>query len=212
MIHRQIKAMLSRTGETDEQFLQRFKSYVRETPKPCWELLFCPYGPLVEEYPGVPYEVQPPWGDARQLEAMISAEEAGKGAGVEAWVVDSWRGNLARLQDPTPERESIPKVFLDAVCREFGHMCPVYFLAEGVTESTEKASRSRHIPPSVILRVARRDNYTCQSCRKHLMDSELEFDHVIPISRGGLTRESNLRLTCRDCNRRKSNRPPGQTA
>jgi len=210
VIHREVKAMLGRPGESDKDLLRRFKAYVRETPKPCWELLFCPYGPLVEEYPGVPSEVRPPEGDPAELEALIAAEEAGDGVGVEPWVVDLWRGRLERLRDESGELEVIPRVFEDAMCTVFGHMCPVYFLAEGATESDEEPSRSRHIPPSVILRVARRDNYTCQSCGKQLRDHELEFDHIIPVARGGLTRESNLRLTCRACNRRKGSRVPGQ--
>ena len=208
MIHRQLKAMLARDGESDRDLLTRFGAYVRETPKPCWQLLFCPYGPLVEEYPGAVLVIEPAIGDPDEIEARIQMEESGQGVGVEEWVVDSWRGNLERLRNPSGERETIPKVFSDACCTEFGHMCPVYFLAEGVTESDEKPSRSRHIPSSVILRVARRDNYTCQSCGKPLMDRELEFDHIIPVARGGLTRESNLRLTCRECNRKKGSQPP----
>jgi 5-methylcytosine-specific restriction endonuclease McrA len=54
------------------------------------------------------------------------------------------------------------------------------------------------------MRVVRRDNYTCQNCGKHLLDTEVEFDHVIPVSKGGSSEEHNIRLTCFDCNRSKS--------
>jgi 5-methylcytosine-specific restriction endonuclease McrA len=53
------------------------------------------------------------------------------------------------------------------------------------------------------LRVARRDNYTCQECGKLLREHELEFDHVIPRSLGGTSDEHNIRLTCLKCNRKK---------
>ncbi|KYZ76897.1 hypothetical protein AXX12_18510 [Anaerosporomusa subterranea] len=62
----------------------------------------------------------------------------------------------------------------------------------------------RYIPFNIKIRVARRDNYTCQICGKHLRDDELEFDHIIPVSRGGSTEEHNIRLACFDCNRSKS--------
>jgi len=39
---------------------------------------------------------------------------------------------------------------------------------------------------------------------KHLLDNEVEFDHIIPVSKGGSSEESNIRLTCFDCNRDKN--------
>src|SRR5262245_37976785 len=53
------------------------------------------------------------------------------------------------------------------------------------------------------MRVVRRDNHTCQHCGKHLADDEVEFDHKIPISKGGSSEEHNVRLTCYECNRDK---------
>jgi hypothetical protein len=56
-----------------------------------------------------------------------------------------------------------------------------------------------------------RDNYTCQQCsisvsaEPHLL---LEVDHVVPLSRGGLTTEENLQTLCWRCNRTKSNKLP----
>lgn len=57
-----------------------------------------------------------------------------------------------------------------------------------------------------------RDNYTCQQCsvsvtaEPHLL---LEVDHIVPLSRGGLTAEENLQTLCWRCNRTKSNKLPG---
>lgn len=56
-----------------------------------------------------------------------------------------------------------------------------------------------------------RDNHTCQNCsisvaaEPHLL---LEVDHIIPISRGGLSIPENLQALCWRCNRVKSNRMP----
>lgn len=48
----------------------------------------------------------------------------------------------------------------------------------------------------------------CWLCRIELDETNLTFDHVKPISKGGLDVLSNLRPCCRSCNARKSNRWP----
>ena len=95
-------------------------------------------------------------------------------------------------------------MFSVAGCNVFGHVCPVFFAAEAITETSEARRRGRYIPFKIKMRVVRRDNYTCQHCGKHLKDDEVEFDHKIPISLGGSSEEHNIRLTCFDCNREKS--------
>lgn len=51
-----------------------------------------------------------------------------------------------------------------------------------------------------------RDNYTCLHCRvsvaaePHLL---LEVDHIMPVSRGGLSVPENLQTLCWKCNRTK---------
>jgi hypothetical protein len=102
--------------------------------------------------------------------------------------------------------ETIPDIFRDGECNIFGHICPVFFAAEAITETSTERRRGRYIPFAVKMRVVRRDNHTCQHCKKHLADDEVEFDHKIPISKGGSSEEHNLRLTCFDCNRDKSNK------
>jgi hypothetical protein len=102
--------------------------------------------------------------------------------------------------------EQIPKVISDGSCNIFGHICPVFFAAEAMTETTTERRRGRYIQFSTKMRVVRRDNHTCQHCGKHLRDDEVEFDHKIPISRGGSSEEHNIRLTCFDCNRDKTDK------
>lgn len=54
--------------------------------------------------------------------------------------------------------------------------------------------------------IKERDRYTCCKCgasvekEPHLL---LEIDHIIPVSKGGLTTESNLQTLCWRCNRSK---------
>ena len=84
--------------------------------------------------------------------------------------------------------------------------CPVVYSAESWTETTEDRRTGRYIPFQTKMRVVRRDNYTCQHCHKHLQDNEVEFDHIIPLAKGGSSDEHNIRLTCHECNADKSDK------
>jgi hypothetical protein len=53
-----------------------------------------------------------------------------------------------------------------------------------------------------------RDRNRCQYCGKRFARSELNLDHVIPRSRGGLSVWENVVCSCHACNRRKGGRTP----
>jgi 5-methylcytosine-specific restriction endonuclease McrA len=53
-----------------------------------------------------------------------------------------------------------------------------------------------------------RDNNTCQYCGEKLPRSELNLDHVIPRSQGGLSTWENMVCSCFTCNRVKGGRRP----
>lgn len=56
-------------------------------------------------------------------------------------------------------------------------------------------------------RIMAHDHYTCQMCGKYMPDEVgLHVDHIIPVSKGGKTVESNLQVLCSKCNLRKGNR------
>lgn len=59
---------------------------------------------------------------------------------------------------------------------------------------------SRFISPDIKAEVWHRDGGRCVECgAAHY----LEFDHIIPLSRGGATSAANLQILCRGCNRDK---------
>lgn len=49
---------------------------------------------------------------------------------------------------------------------------------------------------------------TCCYCGRSFKTSELNLDHVLPRSRGGMTTWENIVLSCIPCNTRKDNRTP----
>lgn len=59
------------------------------------------------------------------------------------------------------------------------------------------------IPTHVKIEVWNRDKERCVKCSSN---TNLEFDHVIPVSKGGANTTKNLQLLCMNCNRKKSNK------
>jgi hypothetical protein len=56
------------------------------------------------------------------------------------------------------------------------------------------------IPESVRIEVWRRDDGKCARCGSR---ENLEFDHIVPISKGGSNTGRNIELLCEKCNRSK---------
>jgi 5-methylcytosine-specific restriction endonuclease McrA len=170
-----------------------------EVCKPCWELKYCPYGPLVEAFPLRPKSAELVEIEARyksilgQLSRgeMKTEEEILKASG------------MLEYSYPPRWRWITQYDTSDLDCNVFGHICPVFFVAEPFTETKEGRRRGRSIPREIMLQVVRRDGQICQICHKPVPDNEVEFDHRIPFSKGGPMTADNLRLSCRTCNRRK---------
>jgi hypothetical protein len=65
------------------------------------------------------------------------------------------------------------------------------------------SERTRHIPDEVKREVWDRDGGRCVRCGK---SEYLEFDHIIPHTRGGANTANNVQILCRKCNLLKSDR------
>jgi hypothetical protein len=65
----------------------------------------------------------------------------------------------------------------------------------------QKASKRQPLPDEVKMFVWQRDQGKCVTCGSQ---ENLEFDHIIPVSKGGSNTERNLQLLCEGCNRSKS--------
>lgn len=69
--------------------------------------------------------------------------------------------------------------------------------------------------PRVLVRLTRRnlmirDQYQCQYCGRRPSQRDLNVDHVVPRSRGGLDSWENLVVSCRGCNLKKGRRTPAE--
>lgn len=69
------------------------------------------------------------------------------------------------------------------------------------SDTDEKRSHKRpKIPERVRIEVWRRDDGKCAKCGSR---ERLEYDHIIPISKGGSNTARNIELLCEKCNRSK---------
>jgi len=175
--------------------------------KPCWELNYCPYGPLVEFFPlpseGITQEFIETEYDKRFAELSNMKLENNE---------DFWY-RIQQLEFLNPRRweEIFRYDYDDLKCNVFGHVCPVFFTAEKFTESSRlrDTSKKRYIPREILLKVVRRDGQICQQCKSNVLDTELHLDHIIPLSKGGPTSVDNLRVLCEKCNLSKSDKTDG---
>src|SRR5215471_5455340 len=60
--------------------------------------------------------------------------------------------------------------------------------------SWEDRYANRRVPDSLRAAVLVRDGGRCRRCRRSI---NLEMDHIVPVSKGGKTEESNLETLCR---------------
>jgi hypothetical protein len=72
------------------------------------------------------------------------------------------------------------------------------------SESLSNGRRKRQpIPEEVRIMVWRRDEGRCVQCNSN---ENIEYDHIIPHSRGGSDTARNIQLLCMNCNRAKHDR------
>ena len=82
----------------------------------------------------------------------------------------------------------------------------VVFLSEKVKFKKSAAGQRALMTSKLRQQIKERDHFTCRACgvsveqEPHLL---LEIDHIIPVSKGGMTAEDNLQTLCWRCNRSK---------
>jgi hypothetical protein len=174
--------------------------------KPCWELRYCPYGPLVEQFPLIPTSGTVASSDLEEIRKYFEENVQDILSGrvkTKAELLE--RIDRLLYLDPSQWEEARKYDAPEIECRIWGHVCPVFFTQSGATETKIGRKQGRSIPREIMLKVVRRDNHVCQICFRYVPDNEVEFDHKIPLSKGGPTAEANIRLLCRECNRKRGN-------
>lgn len=71
-----------------------------------------------------------------------------------------------------------------------------------------KVHRDQYQPPLENSILFRRDQNLCMYCGNEHASADLSRDHVLPLSRGGRDRWTNVVTSCRRCNNHKADRTP----
>lgn len=113
---------------------------------------------------------------------------------------------IRRLQCPKCHMSLIPIEYYSEKCTYCGeimiknqNICSFCGRYKRPIEVIEK--RRRNISTQVKREVWRRDYGKCVECGSK---ERLEYDHIIPFSKGGSNTARNIQLLCEDCNRKKS--------
>lgn len=79
-----------------------------------------------------------------------------------------------------------------------------YILSKKISRKLSKKNRHfRHVPEDVKFQVWHRDQGKCTYCGS---TEEIEYDHIIPFSKGGSNTVENIQILCKYHNRLKSNK------
>ena len=110
-------------------------------------------------------------------------------------IIDSKKIQIAGLSDKIIKFSKLADIKL--ITKDVVNDC-----LQTIEESENyKIDVDRTIPEEVRLKVWRRDNGKCVKCGSQ---ERLEFDHMIPVSKGGSNTARNIQILCEKCNREKS--------
>lgn len=100
------------------------------------------------------------------------------------------------------ERLSQEEVYALLVSRDQQNQRKVDRAVASVRQGSSRIApnRRQRIPDDVKQYVWQRDGGRCRNCWG---DTELQFDHLIPVAMGGSSEPENLQLLCGPCNRMK---------
>ncbi|MGH8657928.1 MAG: HNH endonuclease [Gammaproteobacteria bacterium] len=97
--------------------------------------------------------------------------------------------------------------FRGGICRATGQRSAVSVNSIiAVKRSLVRKRVKRTIPPLDNRQLFLRDGHLCMYCGGEFPEAFLTRDHVVPLSRGGHDRWSNVVTACRSCNTHKGNR------
>ena len=201
----EIKNLLGFNPDTDDEIIHiDWQNQINSVCKPCWELKYCPYGRLVEDFPLLPPLRSQALKHNDYFKQCIETGFCGDGIPLDEKQRKFFETSISTFRAEA-YHEKYPSFVSDIECTLFGHICPIFFVSEAFQETEERRSIGKSVPVSTKIQVVRRDDYTCQSCGTPLGDDKLEFDYKIPVSKGNSMDEQNIQLICFYCLKKKSN-------
>src|SRR3990172_7745496 len=147
-------------------------------------------------------ELLKPGEDIRQIEEFIGeipGDFIGGGNFESSPVYKKWK---TRIEEAKRKLENAKKILGVKVREKFGFPDIPEEQEESIsTDDREQTKTIREtIPDDVKMYVWKRDGGKCLKCGSQ---EKLEFDHIIPLSKGGSNTARNIQLLCEKCNRSK---------
>ena len=105
---------------------------------------------------------------------------------------EAYTSYLKRHEDCIENKE----IVLGNILKEIEKRTPL------ILNLMKEKPRTRGIPAKVRYKVYMRDEGKCVFCGSNL---NIEFDHIIPFSKGGSHSVDNIRVLCQKCNRKRGN-------
>ena len=112
-------------------------------------------------------------------------------------------GNESMIKLRAQNKPVICLVFHEPDSLAYPLFCSALAIANQTKSASPSGQRSRHISRDVRQTVWRRYGGRCADCDA---TDYLEFDHIIPVAKGGSNSEANIQLLCRRCNNKKSDK------
>ena len=141
----------------------------------------------------------------RNAEAKIEAKKQEIREKFKGYVFYIYKGNLYYFNIPDIHSQEDQKLLIKKhYVKEMKKLEKFQKELEIIERLASKPEISREpIPESVRMFVWRRDGGKCVKCGTK---ENLEFDHIIPVSKGGSNTERNIQILCEQCNREKSDK------
>lgn len=142
---------------------------------------------------------------ARSLEAY-ARNPGEKRRQIQGWIdrnIDLHRSYNRKSQKKRKQRKEVRQAIY---AHRWGKYRLVMYESNARRRAREMGAHTEKVSYQEILD---RDNGMCHICREWVDEDEREFDHVIPLARGGPHTEDNIRLSHRSCNRAKGARYAG---
>jgi hypothetical protein len=110
---------------SDKEVRSNLKSRISQYCKPCWELKYCPYGPIVESYPLPDLTLQSSLNHQSYLRECLKTGNFGSGESLDETRRAYFEMMIAEF-DPTKCVEKNDELELFMSCKMSGHFCPVF--------------------------------------------------------------------------------------
>lgn len=112
----------------------------------------------------------------------------------ESKLKENLRREIIENENDRIEKERIKKLSIEITDE---------LIDQGLLSNTNNILKREKIPQEVLDNVWNRDGGKCVNCGSQ---EKIEFDHIIPFSRGGSNTYRNIQILCEKCNREKSDR------